>query len=102
MNIVSFIRSPGKGTLMAEDLASQVRELIGSFVPGGSREVKSTDRMVEDLGFDSVTTLELALALEVEFDLQDVAEEQAVDLVTVSDIEALVAQLSTTEPSVQK
>jgi acyl carrier protein len=76
------------------DKGARVRELVGSMSPLGSRAAKSEDRVVDDLGYDSVAILELALALEVEFDLQAIGEEQAVDLVTVGDIEALVGRLS--------
>ena len=80
---------------MAEDQrAERVRELVGAMSPLGSREVSSSDRVVDDLGYDSVALLELALALEVEFDLQAVGEDQAVDLLTVGDIEHLVDQLA--------
>jgi acyl carrier protein len=80
-----------------EERAARVRELVGAMSPLGSRIAKSTDRVVDDLGYDSVAILELALALEVEFDLQAIDEEQAVDLVTVGDIEAMVGRL--TEPA---
>jgi len=80
---------------VAEDQrAERVRELVGAMSPLGSREVSSSDRVVDDLGYDSVALLELALALEVEFDLQAVGEDQAVDLLTVGDIERLVDQLA--------
>lgn len=72
--------------------AERVRELVGEMSPLGARTAAPDDRVVEDLGYDSVAILELALALEVEFDLQAIAEEQAVDLVTVGDIEALVGR----------
>jgi acyl carrier protein len=74
--------------------AERVRELVGAMSPLGARTVSSSDRVVDDLGYDSVAILELALALEVEFDLQAIAEDQAVDLLTVGDIEQLVGQLA--------
>ena len=80
---------------MTEDeRAERVRELVGAMSPLGGREVSSSDRVVDDLGYDSVALLELALALEVEFDLQAIGEDQAVDLLTVGDIEHLVDQLA--------
>jgi acyl carrier protein len=75
-----------------DDIAERVRDLVGSLVPAGARVVGPDDRLVEDLGFDSVAVLELALALEVEFDLQEIDEEQTVDLATVADIETLIAK----------
>jgi acyl carrier protein len=79
-----------------EEQALRVRELVGAMSPLGSRTAKPSDRVVDDLGYDSVAILELALALEVEFDLQAIGEEQAVDLVTVGDIEELVGRLTST------
>ena len=75
-----------------DDIAARVRELVGSLIPAGARQVGPSDRLVEDLGFDSVAVLELALALEVEFDLEEIDEEQTVDLVTVGDIETIIAK----------
>lgn len=75
-----------------DDIAARVRELVGSLVPAGARQVGPADRLVEDLGFDSVAVLELALALEVEFDLEEIDENQTVDLSTVGDIETLIAK----------
>lgn len=75
------------------EIGARVREVVGSLVPAGAREVESTDRLT-DLGFDSLATLELALALETEFDLQEVPEGQAVEMATVADIEALVLAMA--------
>ncbi len=79
---------------MTTDVASRVRQLVGEMVPAGARDVTSTDRLIEDLGYNSVTMIELALVLEVEFDLQDVAGGDTVDLVTVGDIENAIAALA--------
>jgi acyl carrier protein len=78
-----------------EAIAARVRDVVGSLVPGGAREVGSTDQLAGDLGFDSLAMLELALALEVEFDLHAIPEEHAVSMVTVADIEAVIAELMT-------
>ena len=78
--------------------AARVRDVVGSLVPAGPREVTSTDELVNDLGYDSLAMLELALALEVEFDLKAIPEDQAVSMVTVADIEALIAELMVQVP----
>jgi acyl carrier protein len=75
------------------EIGTRVREVVGSLVPGGARDVESTDRLT-DLGFDSLATLELALALETEFDLQEVPEGQAVEMATVGDIETLILAMA--------
>lgn len=83
---------------MSNDIHVRVRKLVGDLVPTGVRKVAAADRIVEDLGYDSVSIVELALALEVEFDLSDIPEEQAMDLVTVGDIEGLVSRLTPSQP----
>jgi acyl carrier protein len=75
------------------EISARVRDVVGSLVPGGAREVEATDRLT-DLGFDSLATLELAMALETEFDLREVPEEQTVEMATVGDIETLIGSLT--------
>lgn len=75
------------------EISARVRDVVGSLVPGGHREVQAADRLT-DLGFDSLATLELAMALETEFDLQEVPEEQTVEMATVGDIETLIGSLT--------
>lgn len=83
---------------MAENLLDQaevsarVRDVVASLVPGGRREVTAEDKLT-DLGFDSLATLELAMALETEFDLSEVPEDQSVEMGTVGDIETLIGSL---------
>ncbi|MER7751447.1 phosphopantetheine-binding protein [Kitasatospora sp. NPDC097643] len=81
--------------MSSTEVAARVRQLVGEMVPSGPREVGTADRLIEDLGYNSVTMIELALVLEVEFDLQDMAGEEAMDLVTVGDIETTIARLAT-------
>lgn len=76
------------------EITEKVRNLIGEMCPLGAREARSEQRLVEDLGYDSVSFLELALALESEFELFTIDEEQAASLVTVGDIETLMTQLA--------
>lgn len=76
------------------EITEKVRTLIGEMSPLGAREASSEQRLVEDLGYDSVSFLELALALESEFELFTIDEEQAASLVTVGDIETLMTQLA--------
>ena len=74
------------------EINARVRDVVGSLVPDGRRDVQSIDRLT-DLGFDSLATLELAMALETEFDLLEVPEGQTVEMATVGDIETLIGSL---------
>ena len=80
------------------EIHARVREVVGSLAPGGRRDVQSVDRLTE-LGFDSLATLELAMALETEFDLPEVPEGQTVEMATVGDIETLIGLLVGTPTS---
>lgn len=77
----------------AEQIAARVREIVGELCPLGEREVKSADEIIADLGYDSMAMVELSLVLESEFDLEPVDDDQAVDLITVGDVEELVARM---------
>lgn len=74
------------------EINARVRDVVGSLVPDGRRDVQAIDRLT-DLGFDSLATLELAMALETEFDLLEVPEGQTVEMATVGDIEILIGSL---------
>jgi acyl carrier protein len=76
-----------------EEVADKVRALIRDMSPLGPQQAQPQLRLVEDLGYDSVAFLELALTLESEFGLEVIDEEQAAALITVGDIEALMIQL---------
>jgi acyl carrier protein len=76
------------------EVTEKVRALIGEMSPLGAQEARPEQRLVEDLGYDSVSFLELALALESEFELFAIDEEQAASLLTVGDIETLMTQLA--------
>jgi acyl carrier protein len=75
-----------------DGISARVRDVVGSLVPGGRRDVQEAERMT-DLSFDSLAPLELAMALETEFELLEVPEGQAVEMTTVGDIESLVGSL---------
>lgn len=77
----------------AERITARVREIVGELCPLGEREVKSDDEIIADLGYDSVAMVELSLVLESEFNLEPMEDGPAVDLVTVGDVEKLVAQM---------
>lgn len=81
-----------ENTIDQAEITARVRDVVGSLVPGGPRVVAAGDQLA-DLAFDSLATLELALALETEFDLHEIPEEQAVQIATVGDIETLIASL---------
>lgn len=72
------------------DAAGRIRGLVADLAPR-DRAVAPEMRLEEDLGYDSLLLVELAVAIEREFALPPIAEEQAMDIRTVADIERLVA-----------
>jgi acyl carrier protein len=77
-----------------ENLREQVRTTIGGMSPLGTRAARSTDRLVEDLGYDSLAMIELSLQLESQFGLSELSQDDAEDITTVRDIEDLVERMS--------
>ena len=71
---------------------AQVRRIVGEMSPLGAREANSGDRLVEDLGYDSLAVIELSLRIEQEFTLVDLGTGPTADITTVQDIEDFVVQ----------
>ncbi|MCX4763967.1 phosphopantetheine-binding protein [Streptomyces sp. NBC_01275] len=79
-----------------DDIAARVREITGKMSPLGERTVTSEERLIEDLGYDSVTFMELSLAMEGEFDINVIEEDEVSDLTTVGDVERLIGKITGT------
>ncbi|MFF4583956.1 acyl carrier protein [Streptomyces sp. NPDC000345] len=73
-------------------LRAQVRQIVGEMSPLGAREARSEDRLVEELGYDSLAVIELSLRIEQEFALVDLGTGATPDITTVKDIEDFVDQ----------
>ncbi len=73
-----------------DTISLQVRDIIRRMSPAGAPEPQPDARLVEDLGYDSLAIIELALELERELGLPRLQEEQAMDIETVGQVEALV------------
>ncbi|WP_051970753.1 ATP-grasp domain-containing protein [Kitasatospora azatica] len=84
-----------KGTQVdIPDLQVRVREIIAQMSPSGATVAASSDRLVEDLGYDSLTLLDLAIALEDELVPAAIDEEAGADLLTVGDVEELMVRMA--------
>jgi acyl carrier protein len=70
-----------------------VRALIAEMAPVRGAEVSGSSDLRVDLGYDSLTLMELAAVLEERFDLGDVPEEDAAEADTVAEVEQLVSRL---------
>jgi len=67
---------------MAASIEEKVREIIMEQLGVGADEVKPEASFIEDLGADSLDTVELVMALEEEFDME-IPDEEAEKITTV-------------------
>ncbi len=69
---------------MAESVSDRVRAIIAEQLGVKLEEVTDTASFIEDLGADSLDTVELVMALEEEFGIE-IPDEDAEKMVTVGD-----------------
>lgn len=62
----------------------RVKKIVSEQLGAALDEVQNDSSFVDDLGADSLDTVELVMALEEEFDL-DIADEDAENIATVND-----------------
>lgn len=77
---------------MSDDLATATRDLIGRMAPDPPAAITDDQRLIEDLGFDSIRLVELTIALERTFSLPRHDPAQLVDVLRVGDVVELVAR----------
>ncbi len=73
-----------------------IRMIISQTAPAEVDDLTPGLRLIEDLGYHSLALLELAFALEDEFDLPPLDEATARKIRTVGDVEDLVIQRRST------
>ncbi len=61
----------------------RIKEIIVENLGVSEDEIKTESHFIDDLNADSLDTVELMLALENEFDLDDIPDEDAEKLITV-------------------
>jgi len=69
---------------MADPIAEKVKSIVVEQLQVAAEEVTDGASITDDLGADSLDTVELVMALEEEFDL-DIPDEDAVKITTVQD-----------------
>jgi acyl carrier protein len=70
---------------MSSSLEDKVKKIIAEQLSVSEDQIKPTAKFVEDLGADSLDTVELVMALEEEFEI-DIPDEEAEKIVTYQDV----------------
>jgi acyl carrier protein len=70
--------------MMAKPIEERVKEIICEQLGVEDEEVKPNAKFIEDLGADSLDTVELVMAFEEEFNME-IPDEDAEKIVTVAD-----------------
>lgn len=73
-------------------MRSRIREIVRELAPNAERPCTEDALLVEDLEYHSLALLELAFALEDEFDLPPIDEANVQNIHSVRDIEEYVVQ----------
>jgi acyl carrier protein len=77
-------------TRTGTEVRTQIREIVLELAPNPQPDAPGDVRLVEDLEYHSLALLELAFALEDEFDLPPIDEESVRDIRSAQDIEDYV------------
>jgi len=78
---------------MSESIEQKVKEIIVEQLNVTPDQVKNEAKFIDDLGADSLDTVELVMALEEEFGIE-VPDEEAEKLMCVNDIVTYIKKVS--------
>jgi acyl carrier protein len=76
-----------------EEIRSEVEAIIRRVRPDVSQEIRDTDRLRDDLGLDSIHSMELLSAVTEKYEV-DVDMEEVQDITTVGDVVDFLAKLT--------
>ncbi|WP_424217320.1 acyl carrier protein (plasmid) [Streptomyces sp. BI20] len=77
-----------------DTITHEVRAIVARIGELDPSEVTGEARLADDLAFDSLQLIELAATIEERFAIGRVDETAVLDIVTVHDVESLVARLA--------
>jgi acyl carrier protein len=84
--------APATSLFMSADVVAKVKEIIVSQLGVEADKVVPSATFVDDLGADSLDTVELIMAIEEEFDCE-IPEEEAANISTVQEVIDFVSKL---------
>jgi len=73
-----------------DNIRQKVRSLVERMASAPKGPVRSSERLIDDLGYDSLRLIDLAHSLESEFAMPPVNEREMMSVITVGDLEDLV------------
>lgn len=84
--------APSSALFMAAEVEGKVKEIIVSQLGVDADKVVPSATFVDDLGADSLDTVELIMAIEEEFDCE-IPEEEAANISSVQEVIDYIAKL---------
>ncbi|WP_067823289.1 acyl carrier protein [Nocardia inohanensis] len=75
---------------MSDTVTERVRQIIAAMAPQPSAELREAQRLIEDLGYDSLRLMELTVVLERTFDLPRYKPEDLMGVLHVGAVVGLV------------
>ncbi len=84
MNDITSGSVSGNSSPSSKDVVDRVKKIVSDQLGKSTDEIQSDSSFVDDLGADSLDTVELVMALEEEFDLE-IADEDAEKISTVNE-----------------
>ena len=73
-----------KGNIMSEDISSKVKKIVADHLGIDEAKVQDDSSFIDDLGADSLDTVELVMAFEEEFG-SEISDSEAEKILTVVD-----------------
>ncbi len=78
---------------MSNDIAERVKKIVAEYLGVPETKVSDSASFIDDLGADSLDTVELAMAFEHEFGCE-IPDHAATKIVTVTDAVNLIEQIA--------
>ena len=83
-----------KGNKMSEDISSKVKKIVADHLGIDEAKVNEESSFIDDLGADSLDTVELVMAFEEEFG-SEISDSEAEKILTVGDAIKFIESKST-------
>ena len=82
VNLQRFLHPLGEGVFSLDNIVERVKKIVAEQLGVNEADIKNESSFVDDLGADSLDTVELVMALEEEFECE-IPDEEAEKITTV-------------------